>query len=78
MAVVASRNGQSRINLVQLVRWLLWGIIGGLLAYNYFVLRLPGAAWFSEFGPWAGLISTLLGGLVGLAAFYWYKASNLI
>jgi beta-N-acetylhexosaminidase len=76
MAVVAGRNGHSRINLVQLVRWLLWGIIGGLLAYNYFALQLPGAAWFSQFGPWAGLISTLLGGLAGLAAFYWYKISN--
>jgi beta-N-acetylhexosaminidase len=73
MAIVAGRNGRSGANLVQLVRWLLWGIIGGLIAYNYFALRLPGATWFSEFGPWAGLISTLLGGLAGLAAFHGHK-----
>lgn len=76
MAIVVGRNG--RANQVQLVRWLLWGVVGGLVAYNYFALRLPGAGWFSELGPWAGLVSTLLGGLTGLAAFQlqkvWHQA----
>jgi beta-N-acetylhexosaminidase len=71
MAVVAGRNG--RTNLVQLVRWLLWGIVGGLVAYNYFALRLPGATLIGELGPWAGLVSTLLGGLAGLAAYHWQE-----
>jgi beta-N-acetylhexosaminidase len=71
MAVVAGRNGGT--NLVQLVRWLLWGIVGGLVAYNYFVLSLPGTAWIGELGPWAGLVSTLLGGLAGLAAYHWQE-----
>ncbi len=44
----------------------LWGIIGGLLFYIYFVLNLPGTAFIYELGAWGGLMTTLIGGCVGL------------
>lgn len=55
--------------LAQQLRWLLWGVVGGLVVYNYYVLGLPGTAVLLDLGGWAGLITTLLGGLVGLSIF---------
>ncbi len=57
------------VPLTQQLRWLLWGVVGGLVVYNYFVLGLPGTAVLLDLGGWAGLITTLLGGLVGLSIF---------
>ena len=48
---------------------LLWGVLGGLLAYNYVLWALPGTAvWLSLFGTWATFWAILFGGLVGLLA----------
>jgi beta-N-acetylhexosaminidase len=52
------------------VRWMLWGLAGSLVAYNLYALGLGGDAWQSGIGAWAGLLTTLVGGLIGLALFY--------
>ncbi|MCZ7668881.1 MAG: hypothetical protein M5U34_17605 [Chloroflexi bacterium] len=51
------------------IAWVLWGIVGALLLYNYAALRLPGTAVFQNMGAWAGLLLTLLGGAAGLASY---------
>lgn len=48
---------------------LLWGITGGLLVYNYYVLGMPGSSLFTAFGSLAGLILITAGGAVGLALY---------
>lgn len=48
------------------VRVAAWGLVLGLAAYNYFALHLPGADLLGPLGGWAALVTTLLGGLVGL------------
>jgi len=51
------------------VGWLLWGLVGALLLYNYFAFELPGAAALATMGGWAGLVTTLVGGALGLVAY---------
>ena len=53
----------------ELMGWLLWGVIGGLVVYLYFILGLPGSDILARFGAWAGLLTTVAGGLVGLLLF---------
>jgi beta-N-acetylhexosaminidase len=53
-------------NLPVIVRCILWGILGALIAYNYFMLGLPGTTWLESLGSWAALLITLFGGVVGL------------
>ncbi len=55
------------------VGYLLWGIIGALFVYNYFALDLPGTNLLAGFGSWAGFVTTLLGGLVGLLIYRFYR-----
>ncbi|GAB4158411.1 MAG: hypothetical protein Fur0021_28230 [Candidatus Promineifilaceae bacterium] len=50
----------------QLLQFVLWGIIGGLLAYLYFSLNLPGSARLQPLGAWAAIITTASGGAVGM------------
>ena len=47
----------------------LWGIVGGLVLYLYFALNLPGAEMIVAWGSWAGLATTVLGGLVGVLVY---------
>ncbi|MBK8989426.1 MAG: hypothetical protein IPM39_25755 [Chloroflexi bacterium] len=58
-----------QMNLTWQVGWVLWGLAGGLLIYIYYALGLPGTAVFSSFGGWAGLITTLVGGVIGLFTY---------
>ena len=51
------------------LRCVMWGLIGGLLFYIYFSLGLPGVSWLDNLGYWAGLITTLAGGLLGLLVY---------
>jgi hypothetical protein len=66
--VVIGRNGHT--DLTKLVRLVLWGLVGGLLFYNYFALNLPGASLLANVGVWAGLLATITGGLAGMI-LYW-------
>jgi hypothetical protein len=51
--------------------WPLWGIIGGLILYNYFALGFPGSNLMMGLGGWAGLLTTLIGGVFGLSLYWW-------
>ncbi|MCB8922008.1 MAG: hypothetical protein H6662_10520 [Ardenticatenaceae bacterium] len=63
-ALLWGRHQQTAVS--QRINGLLWGIIGGLLAYNYFGLGLPGTAVLQNLNSWAGLLITLFGGAAGL------------
>ncbi len=52
--------------LTQRVGRLLWGLVGGLLLYNYYVLDMPGAGALAGLGSLAALLLVLFGGAVGL------------
>ncbi len=58
-----------RMNLTWQVGWVLWGLAGALLIYIYYALSLPGTAVFASFGVWSGLITTVLGGVIGLFTY---------
>lgn len=53
-------------SLSRRVRLLTSGMVGALLLYNYYVLGLPGAAPLASLSGWAGLVTALVGGMVGL------------
>lgn len=65
------------------VRWSmrlgLLGMIGGLLAYGYYTLELPGSAWLFELsGPFGGILFSLGGALLGvLLAWAWRQQTRL-
>ncbi len=63
--VVTEERGEALSSRVQCA---LWGILGALLSYNYAVLGLPGTAFMVSLGAWAGLVTAVVGGLLGLAA----------
>jgi len=63
-AVVLDRPAQPP--LTQRVGRLLWGLVGGLLLYNYYVLDMPGAGTLAGLGSLAGLLLVLAGGAAGL------------
>lgn len=43
---------------------LLWGLAGGLAAYIYTILQMPGTQWVLALGNWAGLTATLFGAVL--------------
>ncbi len=58
---------------------LLWGIVGGLLLYNYYLLGLPGTEKLPDIGGWTGLLATITGGGAGMLAFQvreWTKTAK--
>jgi beta-N-acetylhexosaminidase len=61
----------------EMVQVVLWGLAGGLLAYNYYLLHLPGTGLLDGMGDWAGLLATLAGGAAGLVLFHW-RANRLL
>ena len=69
-------------NRLAAVRWgLRWAIcvsLGGLLAYTYLAVRLPGAAIYLQKGGWSGMIGVvLLGVAAGFGgAYVWYRLAN--
>lgn len=58
--------------LPQAIGWPLWGIITSLLAYNYYALGLPGTDALAQLDTWAGLVTTIGGGLLGLLLYGWF------
>lgn len=71
----AGRNGHD--DLSQRIRLIAWGYVGGLLAYNYYLLGLPGAGSLQLFGSWASLLTTTGGGLLGLVLGWLQVAGRL-
>jgi hypothetical protein len=69
LGIFASRRGHKPLE--QNIGWPLWGIVGGLLAYNYFAFGLPGTASLTPLRLGAVLAITLLGGLLGLWLYGW-------
>jgi beta-N-acetylhexosaminidase len=59
------------------VRWSFSIITGGLIAYTYLAIHLPGAALFLQKFEWTGLVSLeIIGGFIGLGiAMIWQKYS---
>ena len=62
------RNGERGLN--NTVRCILWGLVGALFAYNYYILPLPGTAWLDPFGIWAAVAITVAGGFLGFGLFF--------
>ncbi len=62
-------SNQQQISFSTRLKWVLWGVIGALLLYNYFSLGLPGTAVLHSTGIWGGLLTTLVGGIAGLLAY---------
>jgi hypothetical protein len=58
------------------LRCVLWGLIGALVSYIYFSLGLPGTAWIEPLGYWAGLVTTVAGGLIGLVFYRLTQTAN--
>lgn len=71
----AGYNGHD--DLSQRIRLVAWGFVGGLLAYNYYLLGLPGAGPLQAFGSWASLLTTTGGGLLGLLSGWLQMAGRL-
>lgn len=63
---------QQNASLAHQIGWPLWTMIGGLLAYIYFKLELPGTAGLSDMGTFTGFLITATGGLAGLL-LYWMR-----
>lgn len=60
------------------VRWAICVVLGGLLAYTYLAIRLPGSSEYLQRGGMTGMMGVvLLGAVVGLgAAYLWFKLSS--
>jgi beta-N-acetylhexosaminidase len=59
-------------------RWAICAVLGGLLAYTYLAIRLPGAAEYLQRGGWSGMIGMdLLGAVIGFASGYgWFRLAK--
>jgi beta-N-acetylhexosaminidase len=60
------------------VRWAICVILGGLLAYTYLAIRLPGGVMYLQKGGWSGLMGVvLLGVAAGFGGAYaWFRLAN--
>ncbi|MDT8305907.1 MAG: glycoside hydrolase family 3 N-terminal domain-containing protein [Anaerolineae bacterium] len=67
LTMVAGWIATRQHSLSRRVRLVTAGLAGALLLYNYYVLGLPGADSLSALSGWAALLTTLSGGLAGLA-----------
>lgn len=65
IAVVITQEDKE--NLIGRVQCGLWGFMGALVSYNYAILGLPGTAFMLALGAWGGLITAVVGGLLGMA-----------
>ncbi|MGB8215381.1 MAG: glycoside hydrolase family 3 N-terminal domain-containing protein [Anaerolineales bacterium] len=60
------------------VRWATCVFLGGILAYTYLAVRLPGAAEYLQKGRWSGMLGVVLfGAAIGWGGAYaWYRILN--
>lgn len=57
------------------LRWALCIVVGGLLAYSYLAVRLPGATQYVQKSGWLGIMGVvILGALVGFGTGYIWQA----
>jgi hypothetical protein len=79
LVVLVSAVGAAYLGIRQMVvrwglRWALCGVIGGLLAYNYVALKLPGAEDLLRDAGTTGVVAvTAVGVLVGWAVGFLWK-----
>ncbi|MCP4358160.1 MAG: glycoside hydrolase family 3 protein [Chloroflexi bacterium] len=69
MGIALLVGNQRDMGLEYRLGWPLWGVMGGLFFYIYYALGLPGTAVLQNLGIWAGLLTTLTGGLLGLLIY---------
>jgi hypothetical protein len=60
------------------VRWTICIYLGGLVAYSYLALRLPGASAYLQKGGWSGIVGlTLFGSITGFGcAYLWFRRTR--
>ncbi len=75
MGTAVTLNRRRAAEPTEMIAWPLWGIIGSLICYIYYALGLPGTGLLANWGMWAGLATTLIGGVLGLAI---YKIKNVM
>jgi beta-N-acetylhexosaminidase len=68
-SIAALFVGRGQADVQQRVGGLFWGLVGGLTAYIYALLQLPGSGWVLQLGTWAGLTTTILGAIAGWLLF---------
>jgi beta-N-acetylhexosaminidase len=56
-------------DLSNIIRCMLWGMIGGVSVYIYFALGFPGSDWLEQLGSWTAFMLTLFGGVAGLLLY---------
>lgn len=77
VAVIAGGIGRNMLSTLTVqLRLLLWSLSFALALYIYFALNLPGSGWLSQYGkPAQALLTILLGGSVGIVAYYVFHRS---
>lgn len=66
-AVALNESAAQKRPPAQQFQRLLWGLVGGLLVYNYHLWGLPGTAALPAWGAWLSFLLTLFGGFLALA-----------
>lgn len=54
----------------------LWGLVGGLAAYIYTILQMPGTDWVLDLGSWAGLTASLFGAVLAWILYQLLSSSR--
>ena len=62
------------------VRWSICAVLGGLLAYTYLAMRLPGAMDYIQESGWLGIMGMVLIGALagGCVAYAWFRSVRAI
>ncbi|MCP5094216.1 MAG: hypothetical protein GY943_01555 [Chloroflexi bacterium] len=76
MGLAILTNQRTKPNLAQRIGAIFWSLVGALLVYNYFGLEMPGANALAPLGNWIGLLTTLVGGLLGFLTYRIKQTAN--
>jgi len=60
------------------VRYAICVVLGGLFAYTYLAIRMPGSATYIQHNGWAGIMGVVITGTLigGGSAYLWYRLSR--